>query len=321
MKQFFKIGCLTLCLLLFIGLTFFAGFGLGAIGSAATSSQSLHKQVIGGSGDDQIALLSLDGVILSAPVNNPFAVGEGVITPSQVNETLRLISEDSAIKGLVLNVNSPGGSAVASDEMYQEIKKLAMKKPVVVLMGDTAASGGYYISSAGSYIIANPATVTGSIGVITEITDIQGLMKKLGLEQETYKSGAFKDLLSPTRKRTPEEQKMIQKLLDTTYGLFVSRVAEGRKMDVSKVLELAEGKIYSGKEAQEVGLVDALGYQNDALAKAKELAGIKEATFVDVSTKSFLSSLFSQVKSSNPLATLLPSLLLSKPGIKFLMQY
>lgn len=319
MKKFLKIGCFTILLVVFIGMTFVAGFGFGAIVSTGGSS-SLHKQTIEGSGENEVALLSLDGVILSAPVSNPFAVGEGVITPSQVSETLRAVSNDNAIKALVLKVNSPGGSAVASDEIYQSIKKLAAKKPIVVLMGDTAASGGYFISSAASYIIANPATVTGSIGVITEITDVQGLMKKLGLEQETYKSGTFKDLLSSTRKRTPEEQKMIQKLLDTTYGLFVSRVSEGRYMDFAKVLELADGKIYSGKEAQQLGLIDALGYQSDAFEKAKELAGVQEATFVDVSTKSFFQSLFSQVESANPLSALFPDLLLTRPGVKFLMQ-
>lgn len=318
MNKFLKIGCLALVAIFFIGLAFSAGFGLGVVLSSVSASPSVHKQIIGGSGDDQVALLSLAGIILSNPVNSPLVVSEGVIVPDQVGAALRLLESDSAIKAVVIRVDSPGGSAVASDEIYQSIKKFAAEKPVVVLMGDTAASGGYYISSAASYIIANPATVTGSIGVITEITDVQGLMKKLGLEQETYKSGAFKDLLSSTRKRTPEEQKMIQKLLDITYGLFVTRVAEGRKIERSKALELADGKIYSGKEAQQLGLVDAIGHQDDAFDKAKELAGIKEATFVDVSTKSFLELLFSQVKSANPLSALLPDLLLSRPGVKYL---
>lgn len=318
MSKFLKIGCLIIVAIFFAGMIFTAGFGLGAVLSSVPSSPSVHKQIIGGSGNDQVALLSLAGVILSNPVSSPLVVSEGVIVPDQVDATLRLLGSDPAIKAVVMRVDSPGGSAVASDEIYQSIKKFVAVKPVVVLMGDTAASGGYYISSAASYIIANPATVTGSIGVITEITDVQGLMKKLGLEQETYKSGMFKDLLSSTRKRTPEEQKMIQKLLDTTYGLFVSRVAEGRKIELSKVFELADGRIYSGKEAQQLGLVNALGYQNDAFDKAKELAGIKEATFVDVSTKSFLELLFSQVKSMNPLSALLPDLLLSRPGVKYL---
>lgn len=321
MSKFLKIGCLTLFLIFFIGMTFVAGLGIGAIGAANTESSlsKLHKKVIEGSSDDEIAIFSLNGVILSNPTDDPFSLAGGFITPGPVGETLSLARDDADIKAIIIQIDSPGGSAVASDEIYQYIRRTAAKKPVVILMKDVAASGGYFIASAGSYIFANPATLTGSIGVITEITDVQDLLKKIGVEQETYKSGTFKDLLSSTRSRTPEEKQMIQKLLDTTYGLFLSRVAEGRKMDLSRVSELADGKIYSGQDAQYLGLIDELGYRGDAVNKAMELAGIREAKLVSISTESFFESLFSQVRTKNPLSVLLPDFFLARPGVKFLM--
>lgn len=319
MSKFLKIGCLTLVVIFFIGLSFIAGLGVGAIGSAVDGSEktALHKRVLEGSGNNQVALMSLDGVILSGPSTNPLSVAEGTIIPQEVGQALSLILEDESIKAVVLSINSPGGSAVASDEIFQHIKNTAAKKPVVILLSDTAASGGYFIASAGNYIFANPATLTGSIGVIAEITDVQELFKKIGLKQETYKSGEFKDLFSGTRLRTPEEKAMIQELLDTTYGLFVKRVAEGRKMEINKVLELADGKVYSGVKAKELGLIDELGYRHDAFEKAKQLAGIKDAELIGISTKSFIESLFGEIRGLNPLTVYLPQFL-SSSGIKYL---
>ena len=319
MSKFLKIGCLTIIVLFFIGLAFIAGMGVGAIASTVGESEkaTLHKKLLEGAGDNQVAFLSLDGVILTSPSTNPLSVAEGTITPQEVGQTLSLILEDESIKAVILSINSPGGSAVASDEIYQHIKNTAAKKPVIMLLGDTAASGGYFIASAGNYIFANPATLTGSIGVIAEITDVQELFKKIGLKQETYKSGEFKDLFSGTRLRTPQEQAMIQELLDTTYGLFVRRVAEGRKMEIDKVLQLADGKIYSGVKAKELGLIDELGYRHDAFEKAKQLAGIKEAELIGISTKSFIESLFGQIRGINPLSVYLPQVF-SAPGVKYL---
>lgn len=320
MSKFLKVGCFTIVILILLGLVFTVGIGVGAVGGAADkfSVPKLHKTAIGGSGGNEIAFVSLDGVILTSPTEDPLALAGGVITPQVVGNTLKLILDDEAIKGVVLSINSPGGSAVASDQIYQFVKNTAAQKPVVMLMEDIAASGGYFVASAGSFIFANPATMTGSIGVIAEITDIQELFKKIGLKQEVYKTGEFKDLFSATRTRTPAEQKMIRELLDSAYGLFVNRVAEGRKMEVAKVFDLAQGQVFSGLKAKELGLIDELGYRRDAFEKAKELAGIKEAQFVEVTTRSFWQQLFSEARSQNPLSALIPYLSLRPSGALFL---
>lgn len=322
MNKVIKIGCLTLVILFFIGLIFAAGLGVGSLAASLSESAApkLHKTVLAGDGDAEIALFSLEGVILSNPAQDPFALAQGIITPDAVGETLELTLQDENVKAIIIRLDSPGGSAVASDEIYQHIKNTAAKKPVVILVGDIAASGGYYIASAGTYIFANPASMVGSIGVIAEITDVQELFKKIGLEQETYKSGEFKDLFSSTRNRTPQEQQMIQELLDTAYGIFVQRVAAARNMEIDKVFGLAEGKIYSGAKAKELGLIDDFGYRWEAFDKAKQLAGITEAKLVAVSAKSLFQSLFSEIKSSNPLSLLVPYLRLQRSGILFLYQ-
>lgn len=320
MKKPLKIGCLIIVILILLGLAWTAGFGSGLFAgvSAEATDSRLHKTVLSGRGDHQIALLALDGLILSSPSPNLFTLTQGTITPEAVARTLQLALADPAIKALIINLNSPGGSAVAADQIYQSIKATAKEKPIIFLLRDTAASGGYFIATAGSYIFANPATLTGSIGAIAQVTDLQELFKKIGLEQETYKSGEFKDLFSGTRDRTPEEQKMIQELLDTTYELFLKRVAEGREMELDQLRPLAQGQVYSGEKALELGLIDGLGYQNDAFEKAKELARIEEATLVSITTKSLFQQLFSEIKSSNPLSALLPQLFLSQSGVKYL---
>ena len=320
MSKFLKIGCLTLAILFFIGLTFIAGIGVGSLATSVgeTAEPKLHKTILAGQGDDEIALMNLQGIILTNPAEEPFAFAQGIITPDAVGETLELALRDDAVKAVIIRIDSPGGSAVASDEIYQHIRNTAAKKPVVILVGDTAASGGYYIAAAGNFIIATPASMIGSIGVIAEITDIQELFKKIGLRQETYKSGEFKDLFSSTRDRTPQEQQMIQELLDTTYGIFVRRVAAARNMEIEKVFDLAEGKIYSGVKAKELGLIDDFGYRWEAFDKAKQLAGVTEAKLVAVSSKSLFESLFSEIKSSNPLTLLIPYLRLQRSGVLFL---
>lgn len=322
MSKFLKIGCLTLAILFFIGLTFIAGIGVGSLATSIGESAApkLHKTVLTGEGDAEIALVNLTGIILANPAEEPFAFAQGIINSDAVGETLELALRDDAVKAIIIRLDSPGGSAVASDEVYQHIKNTAAKKPVVILIGDTAASGGYYIASAGSFIYANPASMIGSIGVIAEITDVQELFKKIGLQQETYKSGEFKDLFSSTRNRTPQEQQMIQELLDTTYGIFVARVAAARNMEIDKVFDLAEGKIYSGVKAKELGLIDDFGYRFEAFEKAKQLAGVTDAKLVSVSTKSIFETLFSEIKSTNPLSLFVPYFRLHRSGALFFYQ-
>ena len=184
----------------------------------------------------------------------------GVITDS--SETIRLIKtfrEDEAIKAIVLRVESPGGVVGPSQEIYQEVRKTVPTKKVVASMGAVAASGGYYVAAAADGIIANPGTITGSIGVIMGYTNFEKLLEKIGLTPVVIKSGEYKDMGSPTRKMTPQEEEALQYFVDQTHNQFVTAIAEGRDMDLDLVASLADGRIYTGEEAMKNGLVDRLG--------------------------------------------------------------
>jgi protease-4 len=194
----------------------------------------------------------------------------------QVARRIQALSEDKDVKAILLDINSPGGSVGSVQEIYSEIKraKAATKKPFVARFGEVSASGGYYVASACDMIVAQPGTITGSIGVIFSVSNFDGLMKKVGMKNEAIKSGKFKDIGSPTREMTADERKLLQGLIDDSYEQFVAAVAEGRRMPVDKVKPLADGRIYTGRQAKELGLVDRMGDLQDALDAAGELAGI-----------------------------------------------
>ncbi len=173
-----------------------------------------------------------------------------------------------------MRIESPGGGVAPSQEIYNAIRKLREEKPVVASLGGLAASGGYYIASACDAIVANPGTLTGSIGVIVELGNIQDLLQKIGVQPEILKAGEYKDMGSPVRPLTDVERGLFQQMIDSVHAQFISAVASGRKMDESKVRELADGRIFSGEQARAVGLVDSLGGLEDAIAIAAERAGI-----------------------------------------------
>jgi len=183
--------------------------------------------------------------------------------------------KDPSIKALVLRVDSPGGAVAPSQEIYEEVKKATLKKKVIVSMGSVAASGGYYISAPADRIIANPGTLTGSIGVIMEIPNIEGLMNKIGVKTEVIKSGRHKDIASAFRKMGKEERLILQGVLYDVHEQFIKAVSDGRKIPFDEVKKLADGRIFTGKQAMEVRLVDELGTLEDAIAVAGRLAGIK----------------------------------------------
>lgn len=201
---------------------------------------------------------------------------EGTITDARtVLENIRRFREDEDIKAIVIRIDSPGGAVGPSQEIYREIRKTIGSKKVVASMGAVAASGGYYIACAADGIVANPGTITGSIGVIMGYTNFRKLLDKIGLVPVVIKSGPYKDTGSPMREMRDDEREILQAVIGSIREQFVSAIAEGRNMDRDKVAGLADGRIFTGEEAQAKGLVDRLGNFEDALAWAGELGGIK----------------------------------------------
>jgi protease-4 len=188
---------------------------------------------------------------------------------------LKQFGETKGVKAVVVRIDSPGGAVAPTQEIYEEIEKLRKKKPVIASLGGMATSGGYYIASACDQVVSNPGTLTGSIGVIMELGNVEELMKKLGLKGYSIKSGPHKDIGSPLRPLTPEGKAILQSLVDNVHGQFVQAVAKGRRMPEEKVRELADGRVYSGEQAKGLGLVDLLGNLEDAIDLAAKRVGIK----------------------------------------------
>jgi len=201
---------------------------------------------------------------------------EGVITDGRdAMEDFVRFKEDDIIRGVIVRINSPGGSVGPSQEIFQELKKLSAKKKVYVSASAVCASGGYYIASAGEKIYVNPSTITGSIGVIMEQMVVEDLLKKVGLQPNTMKAGKFKDVGSPFRKMQEEERVYFQQILDGIHDQFIQDVALGRKMPVDKMRQLSDGRIYTGTQAKELGLVDGIGTFYDAVDDMKKALNIK----------------------------------------------
>lgn len=201
---------------------------------------------------------------------------KGIIADSQDTiRHLRRFREDENIRAIVLRVDSPGGVVGPSQEIYREVEKTRQIKKIVASMGAVAASGGYYVAASADGIIANPGTITGSIGVIMEYTNFKELFTRIGLSPVVIKSGEFKDTGSPVRDMTPEEEKYLQKFVGDLHNQFVAAIAAGRRMEIDVVRELADGRIYTGADAKSLGLVDRIGNLDDAIEWAGELAGIE----------------------------------------------
>ena len=209
---------------------------------------------------DKVGVVKIEGAIMDA--------GDTV-------DQLKTFRENPSIKAIVVRVDSPGGGVGPSQEIYREIRKTSEKKKVVASMGALAASGGYYVASAADSIMANPGTITGSIGVIMSYTNLEDLFGKIGLSPVVIKSGQYKDIASPVRKMSDEERALLQAFADDLHDQFINDVAEGRGMDAGEVRKIADGRIFSGKRAKELGLIDQLGNLEDAINMAGRLAGIK----------------------------------------------
>ena len=244
---------------LIVGMSVLAG--LAVLYFIATYSSA----VIGSGGgllDDRIALVRIEGVILDS---------------TETIEELHRYKDSSGIRAIILRINSPGGGVVPSQEIYEEVRKIREegKKTVVVSMGTVAASGGYYIASASNRIVANPGTLTGSIGVIMELANMEGLFKKIGVESVVIKSGRNKDVGSPFRTMLPEERAILQQLMDDVHTQFIQAVAEGRGLTEDRVRGLADGSVFTGRQAKELGLVDEIGNLQDTVRLTADIVGIK----------------------------------------------
>ncbi|MFZ5862774.1 MAG: signal peptide peptidase SppA [Nitrospirota bacterium] len=211
---------------------------------------------------NQIALVRVEGVILDA---------------DEPVEQLRDFAENEAIRAILIRIDSPGGAVVPSQEIYDQVRKIRAhgRQKVVVSMGSVAASGGYYIASASDRIVANPGTLTGSIGVILEMPNFEELMKKIGVDNTVVKSGAHKDLISPFRKLGDEERAILQQVMDDVHDQFIQAVADGRGLDKDAVTAIADGQVFTGRQAKDKGLVDEIGSFEDAITIAGALAGIE----------------------------------------------
>ena len=213
----------------------------------------------------------------------------GVIADSgRVIQNLKRFREETAIKAIVLRIDSPGGGVGPSQEIYREVCKTVAVKKVVASFGAVAASGGYYVAAGADGIMANPGTITGSIGVIMGFTNFRELLHRIGLTPVVVKSGEYKDTGSPTREMTADEKQLLQEVVDTIHRQFIDAIAKGRRMDSQVVAKLADGRIFSGEKALGLNLVDRLGNLEDAIEWAGRMGGIKGAiTAVYAEEKAF----------------------------------
>lgn len=213
-------------------------------------------------GGEKVAVVEIAGVILSS---------------DEVLSQLKKYDKDASVKAIILRIDSPGGAVVPAQEVYEEVRKIRERKEkkIVASMGNAAASGGYYIACGTEKIIANAGTITGSIGVIMESANVEELLKKIGVESMVVKSGRFKDTGSPLRGMTREDREVLQGVIDDVQSQFIDAVAHGRGMDRANVVKLADGRIYTGRQARALGLVDEIGTLNDAIKMAAAMAGIK----------------------------------------------
>ena len=217
-------------------------------------------------GQDRVALVKLEGVLLSS---------------EHIVEELNDYAEDSSIKAIVIRVDSPGGGVVPSQEIYNAVKHARQEgKKVVVSMGSVAASGGYYVAAAADLIVANPGTMTGSIGVKMEFANIEKLLEKIGVEGMVVKSGEYKDVGSPFREMTEKERSLLQGVIDDVQTQFVMAVVEGRNLPEAEVRAIADGRIFTGQQALALKLVDQMGDLEHSIRAAANLAGIKGKPFV-----------------------------------------
>ena len=279
-----NLGCLSIFLFVALCASVLVNFLLAATAFRRMSGASMGQEppprfretVVQRGGSDKIALITMRGLISSSV---PGSVSDSMV--DDLRAALEQAREDDRVKAVVLEIDSPGGEVTASDTIYNAVVKTRAKKPVVVYMETLAASGGYYVSCGGKFLMANETTITGSIGVIIQTFNYEQLFNKIGLASVVFKSGKFKDMLNGARPITPEERELVQSFVMKTYDKFLGIVAKERNLPADTLRNtVADGRILSGKDALENKLIDGLGQLEDAFRKAKQLGDAPAATVV-----------------------------------------
>ena len=268
-------GCLGAFVLFFMLIIFPCIFIMGS--SDTSSDHNVSVQTVPGfeQGEEgSIVVIPVHGVIMYGKGKN------GIVTPEAFSAMLKKAEEDPDVKAVIISIDSPGGEVNAADEIYRRILAYREKtnNPVVALMRSMATSGGYYIAAACDQIIASDTTMTGSIGVIISSYNVKGLLDKIGVHGEVYKSGEMKDMLNPARERTPEERKIVQEMVQECYIKFASIVSKSRKIPLEKITNgpIGDGRIYHGKKALDYGMIDKIGYLEDAVIVCTQIKGFKK---------------------------------------------
>jgi protease IV len=288
--------------LIIFGILAVVGIGFILLIYGFVKSAGERTEVVTTGYGSKIAVVELKGVIVSS---------------EDIVRQIKKYRENSSIKGILLRVDSPGGGVVASQEIYEEVKKTRDSgKPVVVSMGALAASGGYYVSCGASRLVANRGTLTGSIGVISEFLQLKEALDKLGVGFKTIKSGRLKDAGSSSRKMTEEDERYFQQLMDDVHRQFIAVVENERHLEHELVVKIADGRVFTGEQAVETGLVDTLGTYEDAVSITAEIAGISgEPSIVkERKRRSFWDGIFGDMEES---LTDLKQELLEKPALSF----
>jgi protease IV len=308
----------------FLSATVFKGIETDFTDFMASAEQPFTEEVVNDGNDlKKIVILDVNGVIQDTGDTGSFLQSSGY-DHQDFMKKLNYIKEDDSVKGVIIKVNSPGGGVVESAEIHDKLAEIQKKskKPVYISMGSMAASGGYYISTAAKRIYASPETMTGSLGVIMEGINYEGLADKYGVDFVTIKSGKHKDIMSPTRKMTEEERQILQSMINNSYKGFVKVISEGRNLPVAQVKRIADGRVYDGRQAKDLHLIDGFGYLDDVVKQMKKQEKLNGAQVVRYSDSLGLGSLFSMqtkklIGENEEMAGLMK--LLSKPNSPRLM--
>lgn len=267
---------LSLCLLSVTGCTLIS-FQIG------NKISPFEEKIITGEGEDKILLIDIEGVISGKDQTNILGIRKELGMVEKIKEQLNKAEKDKDIKAIILKLNTPGGTVTASDIIYHELMEFKKKRDVKIIaaMMDLSTSGGYYISMAADKIIAHPTTITGSIGVLALKINVKGLFDIIGIEDETIKSGDKKDMTSPFRPFTKEEKKIFQDIIDSLFQNFLTVVKDNRKnLSHEEIIKLADGRVYTARQALQLKMIDQIGYMEDAIELARKEAGLEKATVI-----------------------------------------